>query len=482
MRRRLAWLLLLPLAFVLVLAARTVLVRSRQVTPGPAPVTVAESTAVARLAGALCIPTVSGEAEPMRRLHAYLRESFPRTFAQLEVETVNELSLVLRWPGSDPSLLPILMLGHLDVVPVEPGTAGDWTHPPFSGAVADGYVWGRGALDNKQGVLGCLEAVETLLASGFSPRRGVWLAFGHDEEIGGSDGARQIAALFAARGRRFDSVIDEGLPIAGAGMVPGIATPVALIGIGEKGFLSLELTAQGAGGHSSTPPRSTPIGILGRALARLEENPMPARLDGAMGRTMEVLAPEVDLGTRVAFANLWCFDWLVLSQLGENPPADALVRTTTAVTVFRGGVQDNVLPQSARAVVNFRILPGDTVEDVERHVRETVDDPRVTIALHLGEPGDDPPPLADTAGAAYRRLEATLRQCFPEAIVAPSLVSGATDSRHYRALSDTVLRVMPVRASFDDAARVHGTDERLGTANYAEICGFYAQWVINSCE
>ncbi len=483
MKKAVRYLLLLPVCLVLVICLRAMLLTSLQI-PAPArrhqlPTADADA-AVQRLASAVRIPTVSGESTHFEALHMLLRSSFPTVFAQLQVETVAEHSLLLHWPGSDPALDPILLMSHLDVVPVEPGTEADWTHPPFGGVVEQGYLWGRGAMDDKLGVLACLEAVGLLLAEGFEPRRGIWLAFGHDEERGGNEGARQIAAAFAARDIRFESVIDEGLPIAKPGMVPGLSGAVALVGIGEKGYLSLELTVEGAGGHSSCPPPETSIAILGRALAQLADHPMPARLDGAAAAMVDTLAPEMDFAERIAFANLWCFDGLVLGQLEAIPPANALVRTTAAATLIEGGVQDNVLPQNARAVVNFRILPGDTIERVIAHAENAIGDPRVRVQKL---PGDncDPPPLTSTAAPAYLRMVRTLRQSFPDAWVAPSLVTGATDSRHFVELSDSILRVLPVRVELSDAPRVHGTDERVAVESYRELIDFFAHWVANSC-
>jgi len=166
----------------------------------------------------------------------------------------------------------LLLMAHMDVVPVEAATESSWHQPPFSGRVAEGFIWGRGAMDDKASVMGLLEAVEHLLESGFEPQRTVYLAFGHDEEIGGNSGAAKIAGLLQSRGLELEYVLDEGLNIFN-GIVPGISAPVALIGVAEKGYLTLQLTAESPGGHSSAPPEHTAITVISRALQRLEGRP-----------------------------------------------------------------------------------------------------------------------------------------------------------------------------------------------------------------
>ncbi|MDP6172684.1 MAG: M20/M25/M40 family metallo-hydrolase [Rhodospirillales bacterium] len=248
------------------------------------------------LGGAVCYQTISSDAsspaadDAFAGLHQFLADSFPRVRAGLRRERVNQFSLLYTWTGRDPSLQPILLTAHLDVVPVEDGTEGDWTHPPFAGRVADGFIWGRGTLDVKQSVLAMLETAEFLLGEGFRPDRTIYFAFGHDEEIGGKRGAGEITRRLRGLGQSMAFSLDEGLAIT-QGIIPGLAKPAALIGIGEKGYASFELTSRGPGGHSSRPLRPTVIGRLGRALDRLETNPMPARLQGPGADLFRYLAP-----------------------------------------------------------------------------------------------------------------------------------------------------------------------------------------------
>jgi carboxypeptidase PM20D1 len=487
MKKILLLLIVCLIALASVLLVRTFRFSSKQVQVEPAPALSLEKEAVAgRLAQALRFQTVSyGDANQFRgeeflAFHRFLEQSFPRVHSALTREVVGDYSLLYTWKGRDDAVGPILLMSHLDVVPVEAGTEGSWQHPPFEGSMRDGYVWGRGALDDKVGVLGILEAVELLLAEGFQPKRTIYLAFGHDEELGGRNGAGKLAALLQSRGVRPDYILDEGSAITD-GILPSVSSPVALIGIAEKGLLSVELSVESEGGHSSTPPPHTAIGILSRAVSRLEDDQMPGGLKGVAGQMFQYVGPEMSFGKRMAFANLWLFRPLVERQLAAQPPTNAATRTTTAATIIEGGVKDNVLPSKARAVVNFRILPGDSIESVMAHVTRTINDPQVKVARY-GENANEPSAVSDTGSAAYQNLERTIRQTFQGTIVAPSQVIGATDTRHYSALSNNIYRFVPMIVRSEDLKRIHGTDERISVENYAQCIRFYHQLILNSAQ
>ncbi|HEX8068311.1 MAG TPA: M20 family peptidase [Pyrinomonadaceae bacterium] len=474
------------LALVGGLLYKTFRYRSRQVQVAAAPdVSVDANAAAERLAQALRFQTVSTadpaqlKPEEFQKLHDYLAQTYPRAHAALAREAVGGYSLFYKWAGRDESLKPLLLLAHMDVVPVEPGTEAQWAQPPFEGRIADGYVWGRGALDDKASVTGLLEAVELLLGEGFRPRRTIYLAFGHDEEVGGAGGARALAELLAARGVTPEYVLDEGGAIS-EGIVRGISRPVAVVCTGEKGVVSVELTVEGAGGHSASPPSQTAVGIIAAAVARLEAGQMPAELKGVTQQTFDYVGPEMDFLPRVAFANLWLTRPLVVRQLAAAPATNALLRTTTAATVIEGGVKENVLPRRARAVVNFRILPGDTVAGVLEHVRRTVADARVKIEVLKGTAASEPSPVSPTDAAGYRVIERTVRELFPGTVVAPSVVLGGTDARHYAKLCPAVYRFVPLRLHADDLERMHGTNERLSVENFAQLIKFYRQLIRNS--
>lgn len=474
----------LLIALVGVLVVRTLAFSSRQVAAAEIEVLALDEDALlARFARSLTFRTVStqdGAEDPaaFHALHAYLRESFPRAHGALELETVGELSLLYTWPGSDRELDPILLMGHLDVVPVSPGSEGDWEHPPFDGVIADGFVWGRGALDDKLAVLALLESIEALLAEDYRPRRTVFLAFGHDEERGGGDGARVIAELLAERGvERLALVLDEG-GVVTSGQIPGIAGAVAVVGVAEKGSVTLTLRADGPGGHASTPPEATNIGILAGAIARLEAEPFPLDMGDAVRGMFAYVGPEMPFGMRLVFANLWLFEPVVEAVMAKRAATRALLHTTTAVTIVAGGFKSNVLPTSATAEVNFRIVPGETPASVAERVRAVIDDERVAV---LGGDGGRPPsPTSETDCAAFETLSRTIREVVgADVLVAPYLVLPGTDSRYFTGLSANVYRFLPTRFEDEDLRRVHGTNERVGTASFLDSVRFFHRLIRN---
>jgi carboxypeptidase PM20D1 len=471
----------LVLAMVVV---RAVLFRSTamEVAPAEMPEVDTQSAAL-HLSQSLRFPTISHEdrtnADPavFPLFHSYLRQSYPRAHEDLALEVVGSWSLLFNWQGEKPDLPPLVLMAHQDVVPIEPGTEAGWSYRPFSGEIADGYIWGRGALDDKGSLVAILEAVETLLERGFRPKRTVILVFGHDEEIGGAEGAAAVAKLLKSRGVRPLLVLDEGGAIAD-GFLPGLDRPIAMIGIAEKGSASVELAVEVEGGHSSVPPRQGAIGILSRAIARLEDNPMPGGIQGPFREMLLTVGREMPFSRRLVLANLWLFGPLVERELSRVPAADSMMRTSTAVTLVEGGVKANVLPARARAVVNFRIAPGDTVESVLEHVRRVTADPRVAVvgARETREPS----PVSPTDSEGYRLVETTIRRIFPEAIVSPYLLPGGTDSRHFTSLTPEVYRFGAMRVASDDLRRAHGTDERLSVDVLTRMVAFYLQLLTTS--
>ena len=485
MKRVLLTLALIVVVLATVTLERTASFRSRQPQVIPVAVEPLDTAALARrLAGALRFKTVSFQdstqfdAREFEGLHRYLRDSFPKLHAALKLEKVNGYGLLYEWTGSDPGLAPVVLLAHQDVVPIEPGTEGRWTEPPFAGRIAGGYVWGRGALDDKTSLVGLLEAVEHLVAAGAKPRHTVYLAFGYDEEVGGRRGAARIAELLASRNVHPEFVLDEGGALA-TGLITGVAAPVALIGIAEKGYVTVELTAQAEGGHSSMPPRATAVGILAAGLARLETRQMPRAIRGPTADMFDYLGPEMPFAPRLVMANRWLLGGILTSQFGTTPQGNALLRTTTAPTVLQAGVKENVLPSTARALVNFRILPGDSVASVLEHVRQAVDDPRIGVNA-LQTTFSNPSAVTPVDSAPFQLLARTIRQVVPGTVVTPWLVVGATDSRHYARLTPNVLRFVGATIGKDDLRRVHGTDERVGVRAYADAVRIYIQLLKNA--
>ncbi len=468
-----------------VVLLRTALITSRQITVEPVtPIPVDVGLAATRLAGAIRYRTISYQ-DPSHidgaeflRLHQYLKQAFPRVHATLTREVVGDYSLLYTWKGSSQALNPIVLLAHMDVVPSGGEKKGEWTYPPFEGRIADGCIWGRGSMDVKLAMTATLEAIEALIEREFQPQRTVYLAFGHDEEIGGRKGAAKIADLLEARGIQATFTLDEGSAIV-KGVVPGVIKPVALVALAEKGYLTLELTATGEGGHSSRPKHLTTIGKLARAIHRLETNLMPAELRQPAAGIFEYLASEMPFGMRAVVANRWLFEPVLVSRLERSPSTNAIIRTTTAPTMLlKAGIKDNVPPRQAKAIVNFRILPGDTIQGVIDHVVRTIDDVDVDVQ-QLGHPVEASP-VSDQKSPEFQVLHKTIREVFPDVVVAPSLVIGSTDSKHYRKIAENSFRFIPMRLEEEDLKRIHGKDERIGIENYGEIIRFYVQLLRNT--
>ena len=483
-KRILLFLLAALLLLALAVAANTWRQGSRQLQVPPAPPLAIDTAAVAgKLAGAIRFRTESSATDPQanaaefRKLHAWLQERFPRLHATLQREVVGDFSLLYTWRGSDPGAPGVALLAHHDVVPIEPGTESKWQAAPYAGEVRDGFVWGRGSWDDKGNLIAQMEAIEMLLASGFQPRQTIYLISGADEEVSGLRGALPIAKLLESRQVKLDFVLDEGLFIS-EGLMPGLAQPVAVVGVAEKGYVSVRLRASGVAGHSSAPPPpgQTAISRLATALGRLEQQQLPAALQGVAREMFETLAPEMGGFQRVALSNLWLFGPLVKKQLEQTGATNAMLRTTTALTIVQAGNKDNVIPGQAEAVVNFRILPGETRESVLRHVRATVGQGIEAEAL----PGAvDPTGISPTGAPSFQLLQRTLRSLHPDVLVTPALYVAGSDSHHFTGLTGNIYRFSPVRVKPGDLPRLHGTDERIAIANLGELVRFYHQLLLN---
>ena len=485
MKKILLAILLCVVVLCSVVLIKTFSFTSKQVEAEPMEsITIDKQRAAQNLSRALQYKTISSQdpskfdAAPFIAFHQFLAQAFPKTHGQLKKEVINKYSLLYTWQGSDTSLKPVVFLAHIDVVPVSYGTGDDWTHPPFSGKIAEGYIWGRGSMDDKGCLIAVMEAVEALLADGFKPRRTVYLAFGHDEEIGGSNGAAHIAKTLEARNVKAEWVLDEGAAIT-IGLVPGVTQPVSLIGIAEKGYMTLVLTVEQAGGHSSTPPPQSAVGILSSAIHNLQNNPFPAKMEGPGMQMFDYVGPEMPFGMKLMFANRWLFNPLIKRELEKINSMNAVIRTTIAPTIFNAGTKENVLPQKATAMVNLRLFPGDSVEYVTEHVKEAIDDPRVMITTSNHHP-QEASAVSNLSAQSYHVMQGTIRQVFPQSVVAPFVVLAGTDTKHYEDVSSNIYRFIPMRITSEDLGRIHGTNERLGINNLEEIIKFYIQLIRNS--
>jgi carboxypeptidase PM20D1 len=434
--------------------------------------------ALERFQTSITFPTVSYIEKEKRDTAAFLgllnhlAESYPLVEQNLEKTIINQYSLLYKWKGKNPNAKAVVMMAHLDVVPVDESTPEAWDAPPFSGEIKDGIIYGRGTMDDKINVIALLEAAELLIKEGFQPAQDIYFSFGHDEEIGGKEGAKEIAEYLAEKNTDIAFAIDEGGLIA-EDMVAGFSRPLALVNVGEKGFVSFKLTIQTDGGHSSDPPPDNTIGSLARAIVKLEESQFEYEMTPLVEEQLNAIGSGFDQFTyRMAFANLWLFKPFLLKSINAH--------TTIAPTMISGGVKDNVIPTQASAVVNFRIMSGGSVEGVRQHIIQTIDDDRIEIEPISNV--DEPSPVSETQSASFKIIEKTIVQLFPDAVVAPGLLGAGTDSKHFIGVADNVYRFYPTRINPTNRTGFHGNNEHISVENYFETIQFNYQLIRNLAE
>lgn len=456
---------------------------SRQITADPIEVIDISDSTKHRLSKAISIPTISNaspaafDSSSFEQFKRFVKYSYPLVDSLLEVTYINTYSMIFKWEGTNRDLDPMILMGHHDVVPVPKENIGKWTEPPFSGAIKDDVIWGRGAIDDKISVIGNLEAVEHLLTEGFQPIRSVYLCFGHDEELGGDEGAIAIVSHLRSNGIQAEFVLDEGFAIS-QGLVPGIEADVAMIGTAEKGFVTFNLSIELEGGHSSMPNKESAIDVLSRAIVKLKDNPFEARMTDPIDGFMDYLGPEMPFFQKMAFANRAIFKPIIIGIYEGSPSGNALMRTTTAPTIINAGIKDNIIPYEAKATINFRTLPGTTIEDVRNHVEKIIDDDR--IILTAGDFNSEAPQASSTDSFGYKAIEKTIKQLYPEVLIAPNLVIGATDSRHYYPLSQNIYRFAPFYLNEENMGTFHGINERIKVVDFEQAVRFYIQLIKNS--
>jgi len=404
-----------------------------------------------------------------QQLHKMLAETYPLIHQKLKREVINGFSLLYTWQGSRPDLEPILLMAHQDVVSADPS---EWTHPPFEGKIIDDFVWGRGTLDIKNQLIGIMDAVETLLQQGFRPERTILLGLGHDEETGGVNGCKRMGQLLKERGIHLAGIVDEGGGIM-AGLAAGVRGPIALVGVSEKGYLTVEFSVHGQPGHSSTPPPQTSIGILAKALARLEAHPMPVHLR-RLRPMYHGIGRAAPIYLQVAFANIWLFGPFLKRWLVPKAEMNASIRTTTALTIINGGVEDNTIPSEVKAIANFRLLPGDTIAEVLWHIKKVIRDERVKFMPVEGK-YNEALPVSPMNVPAYQGLTNVIRQVFDNPPVAPYVMLGGTDCQHFVPVCENIYRFTSVVMDESFMGLEHGIDERIPVASIGKMVMFYAQ-------
>lgn len=481
MKKLLLVFLLLLLIFVAYLFYNAYNFKSSQYQTDPVELVTIPDGAVDRFAEAISIRTVSFADEAdfdsiqFRKFNLFLENSYPLIHAQMEHTVFSEFSHLYHWKGSDPSLQPIILMAHHDVVPI--ASPSIWSVHPFTTGLKNDTIYGRGTIDCKFGVIGILESTEQLLKEGFRPKRDIYISLGHDEEVLGPRGATKIAQYLKEKGVEAHFVLDEGMAIT-EGLITGIDAPLGLIGIAEKGFLSLELTVAMEGGHSSAPAKETSIDVLSRAVSNLKENPCPRSFNPVVNAFMDKVGPDMDFKIKFVFANRGVFKSILLDQYEKEKSGNATIRTTTSPTIFEAGIKENIIPTAARAVINFRIIPGEIIEDVIAHAKKVINDDRVQIDM-LNE-GSNPSPISPIDNVPYESIERSIKQIFPNVKTSPYLVIGGTDSRHFNILTSNIYRFSPFKLTAKNLTCFHGIDERVPKGEFENGIRFYRQLILNS--
>ncbi|MEZ9232183.1 M20 family peptidase [Vibrio amylolyticus] len=453
--------------------------------------------AAQRLSQAIQFPTISNQdrsdfdEEAFNNYHDFLVESYPLVHKTLKRELVGDprpFSLIYTWEGKDPSLPPAVFMAHQDVVPIAEESRDQWEAEPFSGEIKDGYIWGRGSLDDKNQIHAILEATEMKIKEDFQPERTILFVFGHDEEVGGPEGAKHAADIIEQRYDNIAFVIDESAPLV-PGIFPGIRENTALIGIAQKGFVSLEIAINGIGGHSSQPAGESNIVALAKAVEKVEAAQFPYKIHDAVRYQYRFMGPElpedqqsmykaVVYGENDSISDL---EQKFIDVMSQNQVTRAMLHTTTAVTMFNAGIKDNVLPPAATAVVNFRPMPGDTPEVIIEHVKKAIGDERITVRdISASTPATN---VADPNGEGYKMLEKTIRQTWGnDLIVSPFFVIGGSDSKHFQArdFAPDVYTITAIQLeNVKEFEGFHGVNERILVDEYGRSIGFFYKLMDN---
>lgn len=419
--------------------------------------------AAERLSRMIQLPTVSAEIEsrgarPFEAFIDLLAELYPLMHSELECERITDLGLLFHWKGENASADPVVLMAHFDVVPVDENDP--WTHPPFQGRIEDGWVFGRGALDDKGPLLITLEAVENLLSVGFAPARDVYISLGGNEETFGS-AAQTISDTLQQRGITPWLVLDEGGAVTDAPL-PFVDTIAAMVGVGEKGIATVRISASSEGGHSSVPPPLTSVGRVSRAVTRLKPTIFQAKAPGAIPRMLGLFVPASRGIGRPLYRLLSAWPWLnarVFAALGGE--AAAMVRTTIAPTRLAGGIANNVLPPHAEAVVNLRLALGETVKSTVKTLKHAINDDEITVEVIEG---NDASPESASDNAQFALIAEAVAQSHPAAITVPYVTMAATDSRHFHRFSPATYRFAPLMMNAAQRLTIHGIDERVEIA------------------
>lgn len=410
--------------------------------------------------------------------HDFLKERYPLMHEKLELTVIARGSLVFRWKGTRSDLDPIALLSHQDVVPISEGTLDDWKHDPFEGIDDGEFIWGRGALDMKNHLIGVLESVETLLSEGFVPERDVYILLGHNEEVmcaTSENGATCICNYLKEKGVHLDAIIDEGgaiLPVEVKGV---INKHLAGIGVAEKGYADVEVAVTAKGGHSSQAPNHTAIGHLADVIKDIENHQFKAKMSPMMRELFDKIGRNCTYPAKLVTCNLKLLEPALTKAMSFIPPAASMLRTTFGVTMASGSPQANVLPQRASVTVNFRMFPGQTVDDVLEHLHKVIKNKKVEINLLPG--WKNPSAVSPTDTRSFKVIEKICHSMDDKAVVAPYLVMGGTDACHYQAVCENIYRYSPFLVSTSLLLTTHGTNERIPVSVMEDAVKFFKRYI-----
>ena len=410
--------------------------------------------------------------------HDFLKERYPLMHEKLELTVIARGSLVFRWKGTRSDLDPIALLSHQDIVPISEGTLDDWKHDPFEGVDDGEFIWGRGALDMKNHLIGVLESVETLLSEGFVPERDVYILLGHNEEVmcaTSENGATCICNYLKEKGVHLDAIIDEGgaiLPVEVKGV---INKHLAGIGVAEKGYADVEVAVTAKGGHSSQAPNHTAIGHLADVIKDIENHQFKAKMSPMMRELFDKIGRNCTYPAKLVTCNLKLLEPALTKAMSFIPPAASMLRTTFGVTMASGSPQANVLPQRASVTVNFRMFPGQTVDDVLEHLHKVIKNKKVEINLLPG--WKNPSAVSPTDTRSFKVIEKICHSMDDKAVVAPYLVMGGTDACHYQAVCENIYRYSPFLVSTSLLLTTHGTNERIPVSVMEDAVKFFKRYI-----
>ncbi|WP_027379985.1 M20/M25/M40 family metallo-hydrolase [Chryseobacterium daeguense] len=498
MKKILFIILSILIILIIIILIKTFTYPFRKITPANTTgwKSIQDDSAIQRFSDGLKIPTVSsgemGEFDysTFDQFKEYLKQSYSLVYENAEYTEVNQYGLIFRLKGSNPDLHPVLFLSHYDVVPAGDAEVRDqkienpfrpddkpepavskvaevWDFGPFSGAVVKGRIYGRGAIDMKGMFFSLLESLNNLIKNNYTPKRDIYLAFGFDEEVGGQKGAAQIVSYFKGKNITFDAVYDEGGLILEKGSVAGINADVAVIGCAEKGFLSVKIKVKGLGGHSSMPPLQSAMGKASVIMQRLEKNQMKPMITPLINEFFTNIGGSMSFVSRMGISNQWLLKPVLLSKLTKNNSTNALVRTTTALTMMKGSDAPNVLLPEVEFVVNFRLLPGNTVKEVKEHIANATKG--FDVEIEEIDNVKEASAVSSTKTNSFKLIEAGIKEIYPDAISTPYLTVGATDAYKYQIVSKNIYRFMPIKITDAEKQSIHGTNEYLSIENYMKM-------------